>query len=297
MLCLICKKNNFEKIYSLKTKNILHCKNDGLIVAEKTKEDNTYGKEYFSNEPNKFNQSYFLNKLTSIKRLIKVDKPKILDIGCGWGNFEEVLEAEKIPYLGIDINKEAIKICRKQGLNCKLSTIAELIKGSNDSGVVAPLRGTPPQNDVILVSEGRARPESKNKFDCISLFQVIEHIQNPVSLLQSAKKLIKPKGVILITTPNNDSPLRKIMGAKWSVYSEPSHYIFFNKTTLEKTLELAGLTNISVKLDNMRFLSAKYILSRLQQMFLPNNKYLITNNSFDIPIPTDPFGDLVATEN
>src|SRR3989344_3834555 len=225
MLCLICKKNNFEKIYSLKTKNILHCKNDGLIVAEKTKEDNTYGKEYFSNEPNKFNQSYFLNKLTSIKRLIKVDKPKILDIGCGWGNFEEVLEAEKIPYLGIDINKEAIKICRKKGLNCKLSTIEELIKGSNDSG------------------------------------------------------------------------LRKIMGGKGSVYSEPSHYIFFNKTTLEKTLELAGLTNISVKLDNMRFLSAKYILSRLQQMFLPNNKYLITNNSFDIPIPTDPFGDLVATEN
>src|SRR3990167_6241205 len=178
MKCFLCKKSDLSNVYSLKNKTILRCKNDKLFLGATTANNkiNVYGKEYFIYSPHLSNSSYFSKKLETIQLLTSNHKPHILDIGCGWGDFEEVLEQENIPYLGIDINKEAIKICRKKGLNCKLSTIEELIKGSNDSGVVAPLRGTPPQNDVILVSEGRARPESKNKFDCISLFQVIEHI-------------------------------------------------------------------------------------------------------------------------
>ena len=259
MNCFLCKKNNFEKIYSLKTKNILRCKNDGVFVVEKTREDKIYGKEYFSNEPNKFNQSYFLRKLRTINQLTKHSLPSILDIGCGWGDFEEVLETEKIPYLGIDVNKESIQICKKKGLNCRLGTIKQL---SN---------------------------ETMKQFDVITLFQVIEHLKNPLPILQSAKKLLKPNGIILITTPNNDSPLRKIMGAKWSVYTEPNHYVFYNKKNLARTLQFAGFKNINVRIDRVRFLALKYILYRLG--FSRSNILHLTSN---IPIPTDPFGDLIA---
>ena len=170
MVCFLCKKNNFQLVYKLKSKNILHCRNDGLFLAETTvaSKNNLYQKKYFDNLPHppKSNQSYFLKKLAAIKRLTRNESPHILDVGCGWGGFEEVLEKGKIPYLGIDASKEAVEICRKKELNCKQSTIEQLIKSitnkHNDSGVVVPQSGTPPQNDVILATPNsfRGRPES-----------------------------------------------------------------------------------------------------------------------------------------
>ncbi len=290
MNCFLCNKSNFELHYSLKTKNILRCKNDRLFLSKELFKTVPYGKHYFSNSPNLSNQSYFLKKLLTIKRLTNNASPHILDVGCGWGDFEEVLEQEKIPYLGIDVNQEAIDICRKKGLNCTLKNIDELNggwpkrKGSRQRGDLAIFAATSSTGGREI--SGRTRD---NKFDSITLFQVIEHLNNPIPLLQTAKKLLKPDGILLITTPNNDSPLRKILGPRWSVYSEPSHYVFYNKTTLQKTLEKADFKNIQVKNDSLRFLSIRYILARLN--LLTPNHYNLTPN---FPLPTDPFGDIEA---
>lgn len=276
MKCFLCKKNNFEQIYELKTKKIHRCKNDGLYLSLERLKTVPYGDQYFSNVPNLSNQSYFFSKLRKIQKLTAKSKPAILDIGCGWGDFEDVLEKphsapsdgarrgrEKIPYLGIDVNKEAIEICKKKGLNCKQLTLQQLVINYHQL------------------------------FDAITLFQVIEHLKNPLSILFAAKKLLKPGGIILITTPNNDSPLRKVLSSRWSVYSEPSHYVFYNKITLLKTLKQAGFNNVSVKTDQMRYLSSNYILQRLFQMYF-HWKLEIRNWKFVFPVPTDPFGDLQA---
>ena|SRR3989338_3877563 len=268
MRCFICGKNHFQIIYRLKTKNILRCNNDGLYLGEATTlhKNNVYQKDYFSNPPHppKSNQSYFLNKLATIKLATRNQKPYILDVGCGWGDFEEVLEKEKIPYLGIDTSQEAVKICQEKGLNCKLSIFQQLAINN------------------------------QQLFSAITMFQVIEHLKNPIPTLQVAKKLLKKNGVILITTPNNDSPLRKIFGPRWSVYSEPSHFVFFNKQTLEKTLQLAGFNRIEVKSDSWRFLSSKYVFSRVMNMYSISSLTTICKllTTFSVPLPTDPFGDL-----
>src|SRR3990167_3234476 len=270
MKCFLCKKSDLSNVYSLKNKTILRCKNDKLFLGATTANNkiNVYGKEYFIYSPHLSNSSYFSKKLETIQLLTSNHKPHILDIGCGWGDFEEVLEQENIPYLGIDINKEAIKICRKKGLNCFNISLNELILSgvASDEAI----------READLRSEGKSLTEEKSherqnltkmQFDAITMFQLIEHVKNPLSLLQSAQKLLKPGGVILITTPNNDTPLRKILGSRWSVYNEPSHYVFYNRNTLTKTFHLAGFNNIQVKLDQMRFLSSNYILKRLFQMY------------------------------
>lgn len=137
---------------------------------------------------------------------------------------------------------------------------------------------------------------TKLKYDAITMFQVIEHLKNPLPTLQLAKKLLQKNGVILITTPNNDSPLRKILGPKWSVYNESSHYVFFSRKTLRKTLEKAGFTSINVRTDSLRFLSSRYILNRLIQISARSPLTTIYKllTTFNLPIPTDPFGDLEA---
>src|SRR3990167_628915 len=300
MQCFLCKKSGFEKVYTLKTKNILCCKNDGLILGETTAYNkiNIYGTEYFSNEPNRFNKNYFKTKLLTLKHLTLNKKPQVLDIGCGWGDFEEVLEAEKIPYLGIDVNKEAIEICKKKGLNCEHLTIDQLLNYKKQDTRYKQLSNNNNQKSKKFeeLKFGNwnffGKLVSWNlEFDCITLFQVIEHLKNPIPLLQAAKKLLKKNGLILITTPNNDSPLRKLMGSRWSVYNEPSHSIFYNKKTLRETLNSAGFKNIQVSNDSLRFLSLMYIVKRLNEMFFHSESLTLNSKFLSIPIPTDPLGD------
>ena len=259
MRCFLCQKNNFQIIYDLKSRIILKCKNDGLFLVQDDKEKIQYDENYYKESPypikSDLNNDYFQNKLEKLVSLVGRNDFNLLDIGCGWGNFLEVVKKNSIPYLGIDSSKAAIKICKSKGLNCKNVSINQLI-------------------------------ETGKKFSCITCFQVLEHIKNPLSFLISLKKLIKPGGVLLLTTPNNDSPLRRLLKTKWPVYNTKSHFVFYNKKTLEKTFTMAGYKNISVKIDSPRFMSFNYIISRI---FHREFKFLE-----NISLPTDPFGDLEA---
>ncbi|OGK22185.1 hypothetical protein A2866_03445 [Candidatus Roizmanbacteria bacterium RIFCSPHIGHO2_01_FULL_39_8] len=278
MRCFLCNKSNFEEKYHLPGKKILCCKNDGVFLAQETKKEQSYGSSYFSNSPNLSSQSYYFSKLATLRLVTRKEFPTILDVGCGWGDFLEVLEKEKNPYLGIDINKEAIDICQKKELNCQQIDIKTLEKEVSKE-----------KNTNFLTSKPNwyRNPNPNTLFDAITLFQVIEHLKNPIPVLQSAKKLLKKDGVLLITTPNNNSPLRRLLGAKWSVYNEPSHYVFYDKNTLHKVLGSAGFKKIQVRTDPSRFLSLRYILSRLN--IRGKNILHLTSH---VPVPTDPFGDL-----
>jgi len=259
-VCFLCGKNNFIFKCRLKEKEIFCCKNDGLCISKETKIKKTnYDKNYYNQNPyplnSKSNNNYFQTKLNKIINLTGELKPNVLDIGCGWGNFLEVLKKNNIPYLGIDSSKEAIKTCIKKGLNCQTASISHLIK-------------------------------NRQKYSAITCFQVLEHLKNPMDFLISIKKLLKTNGVLILTTPNNNSPLRNILKQKWPVYNTDSHFVFYNKNTLKKTFALAGFKKIKVQLDSVRFMSLTYIISRT---FLREFKFL--NN---ISVPTDLFGDLEA---
>lgn len=259
MKCFLCGGWQFETKYKNKKYQIISCLNDDLYFKTATKhKSNLYDKDYFASYPYSnflnLNDIYFKNKLKTIKRLTKKETPRILDVGCGWGDFLEICKNDNIPYLGIDDSQEAIDICETKKLNCKKANI----------------------------------PDLHERFDAITLFQTIEHLPNPFLLLRDCYRLLKPGGVLLITTPNNDSPLRKLNGANWSVYNTNSHFVFYNKKNLKQTLAAAGFKNVSVKTDPIRFFSLGYILARL--------KFQILNLKFKIiPVPTDPFGDIEVT--
>lgn len=262
MKCFLCGGRKFEIKYENKNYHIVSCSKDHLhFKIAKEKQVNLYNKNYFASYPYcnflNLNDIYFKNKLKTIKRLTKKETPRVLDVGCGWGDFLEVLQKEKTSYLGIDENQEAIEICKKKKLNCMKA-----------------------QNGIKL---------SDDNFDAITLFQTIEHLSNPLPLLRDCYKLLKPGGVLLITTPNNDSPLRKLSGHKWTVYNTNSHFVFYNKNSLRKTLKAAGFKKVEAKIDQPRFFSLGYILNRLNIL---NRKSKILNL---ISLPTDPFGDIEAS--
>lgn len=78
-------------------------------------------------------------------------------------------------------------------------------------------------------------------FDLIILFQVLEHMSDPLSILRECAARLKPDGVMVINVPNIASWQARFGGPVWLHLDPPRHLFHFSPGSLEKTLEKAGL--------------------------------------------------------
>ncbi len=100
---------------------------------------------------------------------------RILDIGCGDGNFslllKEASQAEEV--YGVDISSKAVELANAAGIKTFQTDIDE-----------EPL------------------PFEKDSFDAIFCGEVIEHLLDPDHLLDEIHRTLKTSGIAIITTPN-----------------------------------------------------------------------------------------------
>lgn len=86
-----------------------------------------------------------------------------------------------------------------------------------------------------------------NTFDCITLFEVIEHLINPSDLLKECRRILKPDGIIMISTGNTDSWTVNILKEKWEYFDldkHGGHVSFFNPNSIQR---IADLNKLKVK--------------------------------------------------
>ena len=142
--------------------------------------------------------------------------PTLLDVGCGLGAMME--EAKDLGYLpvGIDICTGLVTEARGKGLNVFEGSIADFNTGE--------------------------------RFDVVTLMDLIEHVQDPLAVLAGAKALLKPGGELVIYTPNHDSTIVRLGNvlAKWrtpelaqEIFGS-NHVSFFSQHTLKRALEESG---------------------------------------------------------
>ena len=110
-------------------------------------------------------------------------------------------------------------------------------------------------------------PIQLGKFDCCVVFDVIEHVRNPLVFLNNVKKLLNDKGVCFIVTPSLDSWSAKVLGRHWMEY-KPEHLFYFNKSNIKDLLNKAGLNTIHVS-PNWKILNFSYINSHMQRFHVP----------------------------
>jgi 2-polyprenyl-3-methyl-5-hydroxy-6-metoxy-1,4-benzoquinol methylase len=83
---------------------------------------------------------------------------------------------------------------------------------------------------------------TEEKFDIILMLNLIEHVEDPIGILQQAERLLTPGGIVLLKTPNFDSlDARLFRHAHWSGYHCPRHWVLFNRESFEKAAKTAGL--------------------------------------------------------
>jgi O-antigen chain-terminating methyltransferase len=143
-----------------------------------------------------------------------VESP-ILDIGCGRGEWLELLEESGYTATGLDINRVMVDSCKARGLDV-LETEA-----------VSYLQNLP---DFCL--------------GAVTGFHIIEHLSFPKlkQLLGEVVRVLKPGGLVLFETPN---PKNLVVGA-CNFYSDPTHQNPLFPDTIQFLVESQGLSNVQI---------------------------------------------------
>lgn len=135
----------------------------------------------------------------------------LLDVGCGNGTFLRLATLCGWDALGVDPDSKAVSTATRSGLNVYLGGV-EQFKGEAE------------------------------RFDVITLNHVIEHVHDPLSLLETCHALLKPGGQLWIETPNIDSFGHLYFGADWRGLEAPRHLVLFNRRTIHSAFSRVGFS-------------------------------------------------------
>jgi SAM-dependent methyltransferase len=78
-------------------------------------------------------------------------------------------------------------------------------------------------------------------FDVITLFSTVEHLAEPVAVLQECRRLLRDGGILVIKTPNFSSLNRRLLRGGWSGYKLPEHRFFFTPSGIRRLFGRVGL--------------------------------------------------------
>jgi len=138
-----------------------------------------------------------------------------------------------------------------------LNTAVEL--GFRAEGVEpAPKAAATAQAAGLTVRQGLLQEAgyADGQFDAITLFEVIEHLQQPLALLQECQRILCPGGILLIGTGNAASWSMAAMGARWEyldIVRHGGHVSFFNPESIASLAKRSGFSVAAVHTRGVRF--------------------------------------------
>lgn len=149
--------------------------------------DNTAYKKFYNEkiieEPiptaNVFNDNAFPERLRWVKRKLKEQGAKsVLDLGCSEGSYSLNIAREGYDVTGVNLFTNSIEVANQRAKEFRLDDHAHFF-----------------QSDIMEF-------ETDKKFDAVMLFEVIEHVRDPKSLVDKMMSLTEKDGVCYISTPN-----------------------------------------------------------------------------------------------
>lgn len=158
---------------------------------------------------------------------------RLLDVGCACGYFvEAALESGLDPY-GLELSDVAI---------------------SAAPDVVRPRLM---QGDVNHLLAQRLEP-----FEVVTAFDIVEHVFDPIQFLASLTPLLRPGGLLVLTTPDTGHPLRRLMGSGWPMLQPLQHTVLFSRRSLAQALQKVGFMSIDLA-PARKTLTADYLAGQV----------------------------------
>lgn len=191
--CPLCGSRNLQTVYRFQQFAVLKCQgcdgswrsnmySSGDITAMYTGDEYSQN-PYFSYNVEEFKDAAqgryanYIGALSAIASRVKVGK--LLDVGCGSGAFMSVAQQRGWNVTGIELSPDLSQVSRR-------AVKAEVINAAFES--------------VALPDES---------YDVVTMWDIIEHVLDPMFCLKKVERLLKPGGVALFCTPDEDSLLAR----------------------------------------------------------------------------------------
>jgi len=208
---------------------IYRCQQCGLLYTWPRPADDVIGNYYKSedylshNESKKglipfiYNQVKRVNVANKFKIATQgVEGLRLLDFGCGVGDFLHFAQQKGYDISGADVSADA-----RQFSTAKLG------------------------KKIMRPDEVFALPDAS--FDIITMWHVLEHISNLKRQVSELNRLLANGGRLIVALPNYQSYDAQYYKDKWAAYDVPRHLNHFNQATLEKIFSSTPLRLVSVK--------------------------------------------------
>jgi len=198
MSCTTCGSPNLDRYLRASVGTVLQCRACGVVFLspveqESKKADVLYSKEYFTEREGYFfhdgvadssgHESPHIEDFRLGLELIAAHaRPpgRLLDVGCATGSFLSLAKGSGWDCRGVEVSSFAAAQARERtGCEVFCGQFAEV-------------------------------PFAEGTFDVITMWDLLEHLPDPVTALRKAAALLKPNGLLLVNTPNEDSLTRRV---------------------------------------------------------------------------------------
>lgn len=258
--CNLCGQNDYEVLLIRKDLTlfvpgdfrVVKCKNCGMVYLNPRPSKESfafiYPEQYDQYTQALSRESSWLNRmdrgygLTKRARAIINYKSEgcLLDIGCATGDFIELMQDH---------------------YGWRVYGVEPSISASDYAHRLLGLEVTAGTVETIGYEKG--------SFDVVTMWNVIEHLPDPLGTLKYIRTLLKPDGLLVFNTPNLDSLDAHLFGPYWIGFEMPRHFYVFSRHTLQCMLTRAGFRIIETRClygSHAAFMSSLRFWLRAQKM-------------------------------
>lgn len=167
-------------------------------------------------------------RLDYIDEIAHIKGKTVIDVGCGGGILSEAMAARGAIVTGIDLSDKALKVAKLHLL---------------ESGQQVDYRKMTVESMAV---------ENPHHYDVVTCMEMLEHVPNPASVIQSCARLVKPNGWVFFSTLNRNlkSYLFAIIGAEYILNLLPrgthEYARFIKPAELARMARNAGLSDTKI---------------------------------------------------
>ncbi len=253
--CVLCGNDRWRRVHMLDNRWVLRCPICGWERSEpfptSDRLRHVYGATYFASSNGigeytgythpSWEHAWHQTWQVWLRRLHRWRSPpgRLLEIGCATGSFLEAAQRAGWTVHGIEFSPWAAAQARER------------------------LPDVP-------VEEGDAvrclQHHPAGAWDVVVAWDTIEHLHDPMAFLQAVARVLKPGGILALTTPDRDHWIARLLGRRWISYQKyPEHLHFFGHGHMRQMVTRHGMEMIEWRAHG-RYVPVDFLGMRIVQI-------------------------------
>jgi 2-polyprenyl-3-methyl-5-hydroxy-6-metoxy-1,4-benzoquinol methylase len=251
--CLFCGVSDERLRFRDGPFRVVECRRCGLVYVtprlppERLHE--MYQEEYWtSDRAREFGYTAYLADADLYRRTYRRRLPvitrrrpapgRVLDVGCAAGFFLAVMREEGWETCGVELSERMVRYA------------------TTELGLPDVRHG-----DLLSVEL------SAGSFDVVTLWDVVEHLEDPAAHLAEARRVLRDDGLLVIETQNVASLFARLLGRRWQHYKHEEHLFHFDPKSIRQLLDEQGFTIVeNTPARGGKYVSMEFVVERVGRL-------------------------------